>query len=67
MVWVASLHMKQLRNAETNGKCICKGRPRLASNFKPVNVVHLVDETWEDQEEGGSRYNNIRGRNRRFA
>jgi hypothetical protein len=59
--------MKKIQNVETNGKYICKGWNRLASHYKPTNTVLLVDETWEDQEEGGRKCNNIRGRNRRFA
>jgi hypothetical protein len=45
----------------------CKGWNRLAFHCKSKNTVLLVDETWEDQEVGERRRNNIRGRNRRFA
>jgi hypothetical protein len=43
------------------------GWNRLAFHYKPTNTVLLVDETQEDQEEGGRRRNMFRGRNRRFA
>jgi hypothetical protein len=59
--------MKKLQNIDTNGKYICQRWNRLAFHFKPINIVYLVEETYEDKEEGGRRGNNTRGRNRRLA
>jgi hypothetical protein len=58
--------MKKIQNIYTNGKYFNQGWNRLASRFKPVHTVNLVDERLEDQEEGGRRHN-ICAQNRRFA
>jgi hypothetical protein len=35
---------KKITEHRENGKCICNGWGRIAFHFKPINVVHLVDE-----------------------
>jgi hypothetical protein len=66
MSWLSPLYTKKITEHRDKWKIICKGWNRLAFHYK-LKYRPLVDETYEDQEEGGRRRNNIRGRNRRFA
>jgi hypothetical protein len=60
--WIGyiSFILKKLQNTETNGKYICKGRNGLVFHFKHINIICLINNTEEDQEEGGKKCNIIR-------
>jgi hypothetical protein len=67
MICIPSIYMEILKNMKASEKYICESWNRLAVHFKHINDIRLVDETWEDQDEGVMRCNNTRGRNGRFA
>jgi hypothetical protein len=59
--------MKKITEYREKWKYIYKEWIRLALHFKPINILHVVDETEEDKEESQRSHNNIRGQNWQFT